>query len=156
MEVYRDILGALDADDLAGSLHRLASAHAVDHLILPRPDLSRRRLRARTEQGHEIAIALPRDQKLFDGAVLALSEHHALVVQVEAEHWLWLQPRDAAAALKLGYFAGNLHWRVRFETNHLLVALDGPEMTYRERLADLLQSKDVAIVEAPTAIEGAA
>jgi urease accessory protein len=41
-------------------------------------DLDRRRLLARTDGGEEVAIALPRDQKLYDGAVLVLDDHRAV------------------------------------------------------------------------------
>ena len=44
----------------------------------------------------------------------------------------------SAAALELGYFAGNLHWRVRFEGERLLVALEGPEEDYLSRLKPFL------------------
>mgnify|MGYP006140052353 CR=1 FL=1 len=45
----------------------------------------------------------------------ALAEARAVIVRVEPEAWLRLRPADAAAALAVGYHAGNLHWRVRFE-----------------------------------------
>ncbi len=73
-----------------------------------------------------MAIALPRDQKLFDGAVLLLDADRALVVRVDRQHWLQLQPRSLADAIELGYHAGNLHWRVRFADEALLVALEAP------------------------------
>ncbi|KPY61394.1 Urease accessory protein UreE 1, partial [Pseudomonas syringae pv. solidagae] len=49
-----------------------------------------------------------------------------------------LQPRDAAAALELGYFAGNMHWAVRFAGDTLQILLNGPEADYLERLAPML------------------
>jgi urease accessory protein len=53
--------------------------------------------------------------------------------------WLTLQARDAAAALELGYFAGNMHWKVEFDGERLRIALQGPVETYLERLAHLLE-----------------
>jgi len=47
-----------------------------------------------------------------------------------------VRPAAAAAALRLGYHAGNLHWRVRFDGADLMVALEGPEARYRDRLAE--------------------
>ena len=44
-----------------------------------------------------------------------------------------------AAALELGYFCGNLHWRVRFEGALIKVALDGPRESYLARLAQHLE-----------------
>lgn len=148
MNVYSEIVGAADAPDIHARLHRLEHAQAVDHLRLPRTDLARRRLRTRTEAGREVAIALPRDQQLFDGAVLALSEDFALVVRVEAEQWLRLTARDQGAALRAGYFCGNLHWRVRFEDDVILVAIETEERLYLERLAPMIEAGDVRILGA--------
>jgi urease accessory protein len=140
LPVYTAILGSREDPALSGALHRLEHAHAVDELLLPRADLARRRLRAVTRAGREVAVALPREQKLSDGAVLALDADGALVVRVEAERWLRLTPADATAALALGYHAGNLHWRVRFDGADLLVALEGPDATYLDRLTGFLET----------------
>jgi urease accessory protein len=145
MEVFSAILGAADAPEHHEALHRLSHAHAVDVLRLPRADLARRRLRTMTEGGRAVAIALPRSQTLFDGALLELTGNSALVVRVETERWLRLAPRDPAAALRVGYACGNLHWRVRFEGDHLLVALEGEEGLYLDRLAPILEAGDVTV-----------
>ena len=146
MEIYTSIIGKADAPEHHDALHHLAHLHAVDVVRLSRGDLARCRLRTWTEAGQEVAIALPRDQRLFEGALLALENDRALVVQVEAEHWLRLAPRDMAAALKLGYFCGNLHWRVRFEESNVLVAVETEERIYLERLEGLLQEGAVIVV----------
>ena len=46
----------------------------------------------------EIAIALPRDQTLHDGAVLVLEPDHAIVVRVAAPRWLRFVPREGGLA----------------------------------------------------------
>ena len=137
MNVISDIIGHSDQEGIRDQLHRLDHAHAVDHLRLPRTDLARRRFRGVTDAGRQIAIALPRDQQLFDGAVLAIDETAALVVRVETEEWLRFVARDAATALRLGYFAGNLHWRVRFEDQVLLIAVETEARVYLDRLEPL-------------------
>lgn len=149
MQIFSEILGS--STDFNDALHRLDHAHAVDVLRLPRADLARRRLRTRSEGGAEIALALPRDQTLFDGAVLAISPEAALVVRVETENWIRLSARDAASALKLGYFCGNLHWRVRFDGDILMIAVENDERLYHERLAPMLASGEISLV--PTGAE---
>jgi len=151
--VFTKILGAASSPELHDALHRLEHAHAVDHVRLPRNDLARRRLRTNTEMGREIAIALPRDQQLFDGAVLECDETAALVVRVETEQWLSLTARDHAAALALGYFCGNLHWRVRFEGERVLVAVEVEERFYHDRLAPMIAAGEVRIVGALEGVE---
>lgn len=139
MEVrITEVLGFASDPDLAERLHELDHVGRVERLLLGQDDVHRRRLRARTDRGTDCLIALPRDQALGDGAVLLLEPSHAVVVRLDEERWLPLEPRDAAAALELGYFAGNLHWRVRFGGARLLVALEGPEADYLARLQPFL------------------
>jgi urease accessory protein len=121
-------------------IHALEHQRQVDSLVLSKTDLQRHRLRAKTVNGQEIAVALPRDQMLFDGAVLLLESARAIVVRAEAERWLKLDARDIPDALELGYHAGNLHWRVRFEGSSLLVAMDDAKETYLARLRSLATS----------------
>lgn len=134
MLLVERVLGSRVDAAYADRLHHMEHHGRVDLLTLPATELARRRFRAVTKGGTEIAIALPRDEPLFDGAVLLCEDHHAIVVRVDAEHWLRLQPRDTAAALELGYHVGNLHWRVRFEADAICVALEGPVEAYRARL----------------------
>lgn len=132
------ILGQATDSGLAERLHRLGHDGRVEYLVLDRADTQRHRLRAETDQGTECAIALDRKQHLDNGAVLLLDDDRAIVVRMKEQPWLSLRPRDAAAALELGYWAGNLHWRVRFDGDVIKVALDGPEQEYLDRLAPLL------------------
>ena len=134
LPLFTEILGAASDPDMHERLYRLEHAGGLDSLEIEPADLARRRMRLTSAKGRDCALALPRSQQLFNGAVLALEESWALVVRVTEERWLRVRPRDAAAALELGYHAGNLHWRVRFEAGDLLVALQGPEATYIERL----------------------
>jgi urease accessory protein len=128
------IIGLATAPEFAELLHRLDHEGEVEYLTLTQADTQRHRLRALTDRGTECAIALPRTAHLSNGAVLLLEEHRAVETQ-----WLRLQPRDSQAALQLGYFAGNMHWKVEFDGTTLRVALQGPVEGYLERLAPLLQ-----------------
>ena len=137
MRVIDRILGSRLDKGIAGPLHHLEHHDAVDTLVLQGADTARRRLRTTTERGEEIAVALPREQTLYDGAVLLLDSDRAIVVRVVGERWLRLVPGSLADAIELGYHAGNLHWRVRFDGAALLVALEAPEQAYLDRLGDL-------------------
>lgn len=138
MLIIERILGSRAEPALSESLHVLEHKGLVDALPIDPADIDRRRLRARTQAGTEIAVALPRDVKLYDGAVLLLEPARAIVVRVNAENWLRLTPHSAADALELGYHAGNLHWRVRFDGTSLLVALQAPVDDYLARLGVLV------------------
>jgi urease accessory protein len=143
MLLVERILGSRTEAEFAERLHQVAHHGSIDTLAVAPGDVARRRWRALTEAGEEVAIALPRDQKLFDGAILLLEQDRALVVRVGAEHWLRLQPRSIADAAELGYHAGNLHWRVRFEGESLFVALDGSVDSYLERLGSPVTERRV-------------
>ena len=140
------ILGHVSDADLSDRLQAIAHAGGVETIQLARADAPRHRLRTTTDRGTDVAIALDRHDALSDGAVLYLVEGRAIVVRMPEEAWLTLAPRDLAAALELGYHAGNLHWRVRFAAGRLQVALEGPEPTYTDRLGPLLASGRVRTV----------
>lgn len=137
------IIGASENDEIAQQLHAIEHRGRLEEIVLERGDLARRRLRARTSTGTDCAIALPRIERLFDGAVLLLEDERAIVVRMEPERWLSLAPSDAAAALELGYFAGNMHWRVRFEGRILHIALEDEEQEYLSRLRPLMEKGGV-------------
>jgi len=138
------ILGLATEADIAEALHHLEHHGEVEYLTLSEADTQRHRLRALTDQGTECAIALPRHQHLSNGAVMLLEKDRAIVVRMQESQWLVLQPRDARAALELGYFAGNMHWKVEFEGERLRIAVQGPVESYLERLGHLLEDGRVS------------
>jgi len=121
---------------LAERLHALAHADAVEYLFVAEADLGRGRLRAVTDRGTDCAVSLERGETLYDGAVLALEADRAVVVRAGAPRLLRLSARDDAAALRLGFMAGHLHWRVR---------LDGPAADYTARIAALIDEGAVSV-----------
>lgn len=133
-----NILGLATDPAIAGRLHDLDHAGKIEHVILAGEDTARRRLHVTTDRGTECAIMLPRSERLANGAVLLLDDDRAIVVRLKEEQWLALLPRDTAAALELGYFAGNMHWPVRFDGTILRIALHGSAQSYLDRLEHLL------------------
>src|SRR6202158_3895165 len=122
-------------------IHRREHRGAVDEVNIPVADLARRRLLATTRAGEELAIALPRHQKLFDGAILLIDGDRAIVVRAATERWMRLEPRSIGDADQSGYHAGNLHWRVRFQGEVLFVALEGRPEDYTARLGEMISSR---------------
>ncbi|MBL29189.1 MAG: urease accessory protein UreE [Rhodospirillaceae bacterium] len=132
------VAGHAGEPEMAERLHGLSHAGKVEYLTLDRNDTLRKRLRAVSDKGTECAIAIERGQSLDNGAVLFAEDGRAVVVRMKEQAWLRLRPRDAAAGLELGYWVGNLHWRVKFDGDVIAVALDGPESDYLARLEPLL------------------
>jgi urease accessory protein len=132
------IIGNIDSPEIAEQVHHLTHTGMVEYIVLERADLARHRLRVKSSAGNEYGIALPRSQHLSNGAVLVLEADRAVVVRLEDEQWLVLAPRDVPAALELGYHVGNMHWRVRFDADRLMVAIEGDEGSYLARLEGLI------------------
>jgi urease accessory protein len=144
------ILGLAGDPGIATALHHVEHHDGVEYLVLSQTDTQRHRLRATTDRGSECAIAIPRTQRLSHGAVLLLEHDRAIVVQMHEAQWLTLEPRDADAALELGYFAGNMHWKVEFAGPLLRIAVQGTQESYLERLAHLIADGRVRRVPEPS------
>ncbi|MCZ6720494.1 MAG: urease accessory protein UreE [Alphaproteobacteria bacterium] len=134
------VLGNRSEPEMAERLHAFEHEGRIEYLALRPEDTRRKRLRLTTDRGTDCAIALGRAQGLSDGDVLWLDDERAVLVSLSETRWLRLRARDAPSALELGYFAGNLHWRVRFDGEVIAIALDGAEADYRARLAPFLES----------------
>jgi urease accessory protein len=137
------IIGKADDPAYAGLLHQLEHQDGIELLFVPPSDAGRKRFRYATDRGTDCAVSLARNEELTDGALLYLDPARAIIARFgEQETWT-LKPVDQAAALKLGWNAGNLHWRVRFVGDSLQVLFDAPLHTYRARILPLLESGEV-------------
>lgn len=140
------IVGDRQDRTLHRKLHHLEHHDAIEFLFVAEPDLGRRRLRAVTDRGTECAISLERDNTLFDGAVLLIDDSRAIVVKAGAPTELRLRPRDLDGAVRIGFMAGHLHWRVRFDGSDLCVVVDGALSDYTARIAPFLDDGSVMVV----------
>jgi urease accessory protein len=147
-EVLDSILGYASDSSLGDALHDHGHRDRVEYLDISPDNVARRRFRLTTDKGTDCAIALPRGEQLSDGAVLKLADDVAIVVRLTERQWLSLEAPNASSALELGYFVGNLHWKVRFEQGLLKVALEGPRQTYLDRLELLVAEGKARIVDA--------
>jgi urease accessory protein len=144
---YSSILGNATHADFAEHLHDLEHKQQLDYVSLSSDDIQRRRLKVITSQNKSCGIALARDQSLYGGAILCLSQDYALVVRCIDVQWLRCVPVDTAAALELGYFAGNMHWAVRFNSAVLEIELKGPRADYIARLLPFVNSARISLLE---------
>jgi urease accessory protein len=141
------IVGHERDEALHDRLHKLEHAGAVEQVFIDEAEPRRRRFRVTSDRGTDCAISLDRGETLRDGSVLLLEDDHAVVVRIGSPQLLRLRPTTTAAAIRLGWAGGHLHWRVRFEDDELHVVLDSDAQEYRARIADLLDSG--AVVEGP-------
>lgn len=141
------IAGHVDDSVIAAKLHHLRHHGAVEYVLLAPADTQRKRLRVISDAGTDCAIILARDERLEDGSVLLIDDQRAIVVRLDELRWLLLEPTDLAAALELGYFVGNLHWRVKFDGSQIKVAIENDEAFYRERLAPMIERRLARIID---------
>jgi urease accessory protein len=134
---------------LSGKLHKLRHEGKVEYLFVQETDIGRRRLRLSTDRGTDCGISLSRNEVLEDGAVLFLEDERAVVTRVGAAQTLRLRPRSSEGALRLGWNAGNLHWKVKFDSGDLVVLVDGTREEYLARLATLISEGLVEAVDVP-------
>jgi urease accessory protein len=134
------VVGHSADSHLHSRLHALEHAGAIELLFMAEADVGRRRLRLTTDKGTDCAVSVDHAEDLSDGAVLLIDAARAIVLRVGAPRMWRLKARDATAAMQLGWHAGNLHWRVRFEGDVLTVLLGGPLEDYRERLRALFSA----------------
>ena len=145
MILITEILGSASDPAFADRLHTISHEGGLEYLEVKQRDAQRRRFRGKTDRGTDCALTLSRDIQLSNGDVLLLELERAIVVRVDVERWLRVLPRDATVALRLGYHAGNLHWRVRFEGTDLLILLEGARENYLARLQDFLLAHEIEI-----------
>lgn len=124
-------------------LHHLEHHDSIELLFVPPDEAGRKRFRLVTDRGTDCAVSLDRGEQLTNGALLYIDSKTAIIARFGQQSVWRLRPADPATALKLGWNAGNLHWRVRFEDDCLVVLLDGPLTDYRARLEHLLNGGEV-------------
>jgi urease accessory protein len=144
LRILDGIVGWVTDQAVADRLHDLRHhpdlENAVEYLHLDIHDLDRKRLRATSDAGTDYAIALPRDSALADGAVLLLEADRAVVVRAGVPRTMTLRANDIGAALRLGFLAGHLHWKVDQRDDTVVVHLEGAESEYTSRIVELLES----------------
>jgi len=138
-----NIIGNIGDSDFSKKIHDLSHDDSIEKVYLSSSDSLRKRLRVTTDKGTDCAIVLNRKTELSNGSILWLDADRAIVVKFMETNWLRLTPVDMAVALELGYFAGNLHWRVRFVGTVLEVAIEGSEKSYLDRLKPYFESGKV-------------
>lgn len=140
LRILDRIVGWATDEAVAQRLHELRHRRAIEYVHLDVHDLDRKRLRVTSDTGAGYAVVLPRDCTLADGAVLLLEPDRAVVVRAGAPRTLTLRATDLAAALRLGFLAGQLHWKADQRDDTLVVHLEGPESDYTSRITGLMET----------------
>ena len=128
--IVNHILGHCDAAPFAG--------RPTERILVPAAEAGRRRMRVRTERGTDVAIDLPKQSWLFDGAVLHDDGRRVLVVARPPEPVMVIALADMApaAVFRIGHALGNRHSPSELHGGEIVVPVtDTPELTARPVLA---------------------
>ena len=134
--VLSAVLGNTGEPSWHNRAHAADAAGELEIVRIAPADAPRRRMCLRTDKNRDIAIALPREIGLVDGAVLRNEDGLMIVARIDAGPRLRLTPADLASAVRLGYFCGNLHWKANFVKDAIEIQMDGPDRPFQDRLAD--------------------
>ncbi|MDR8399463.1 hypothetical protein ParKJ_39905 [Paraburkholderia fungorum] len=148
MELVTQILGRADAPEFTG--------REVDRIGIASADAGRRRMRLRSERGVDVGIDLPRQNWLFDGAVL--HDDGARVVVVvrlpEPVMVIALAALTSEAAFRIGHALGNRHSQSEWRGEEIIVPVtDTAELTARPVLALGLPGLTVRFAQRPFAAD---
>ena len=146
MKIYTSILGDIKDDKYQDHIHRCEHDQTLDLIEIKNTDVARRKFKAVSVKGYNVGIALPRNEKLCDGAILEYGNRYSLVLRTQPEDWIQIQPKNKGVALRLGYFAGNLHWTVKFEKDILWVAQTQELQTYISRINQAFSADEAQIL----------
>jgi urease accessory protein len=82
--VLSAVLGQAGEPAWADRLHAADHAGRLETLRIAAADAARRRMRLETDRGRDVALALPRDAAICDGAVLHWSDALAIVARIDS------------------------------------------------------------------------
>jgi urease accessory protein len=95
-----------------------------DRLILSAEERRWGRRRVKTQQGRELALALPTGTVLTPGHVLYVGERYYVVIEAAEEAVLAVTPRSRDEAIRVAFEVGNRHFSVSIDGDRLLVPDD--------------------------------
>ena len=109
---------------------RVLQGTPTDVLSLPYDERKKSRLRARSEQGHDVAIVLERGSSLRHGDLLVADSGEILLVRAAAEDVSDVTSADAVLLARAAYHLGNRHvplqierGALRYQHDHVLDAM---------------------------------
>lgn len=110
------IIGSINDFDL--------DEYTVDTVILDHDELGKTHQRVSTQNGIEIAISLPRGEKMFHGAVLHCLDDVLIYVDVTDEDILEIYPDNNVQWGRVAFNIGNMHHPAYVNEKSILTPYD--------------------------------
>ena len=114
-------------EEIVGNVANLSDEGKQKHIekvYLENSDLVKRIQRVTTDHGNEIGIRLKNPVDLEYGDILYQDDHNMIVVDVNSEDILVIQPRTLKEMGDIAHQLGNRHLPAQFTENEMLVQYD--------------------------------
>lgn len=114
-------------EEIVGNIANLSNEEKQKHIekvYLENSDLVKRIQRVTTDHGNEIGIRLKNPVDLEYGDILYQDDHNMIVVDVNSEDILVIQPRTLKEMGDIAHQLGNRHLPAQFTENEMLVQYD--------------------------------
>ena len=95
-----------------------------DRLVLSAEERRWGRRRVKTEQGRELALALPTGSVLTPGEILYVGPDYYVLIEAAEEAVLAVTPRSRDEAIRVAFEVGNRHFSIALDGERLLVPDD--------------------------------
>ena len=151
MLIVNTVLGNIYKDDkLAKKIEDVKQQGKFRRLILSRTEMEKSRLRKKTDDGFDIALALDLGTKLQHGDVISESTETILIEQLpEKILTVKFRENDKALFLLIGHIIGNRHRPISIKNECISFPIhDDSEMELFERLFhEVIDKIDLSIEE---------
>jgi len=151
MLIVNTVLGNIYKDDkLAKKIEDVKQQGKFRRLILSRTEMEKSRLRKKTDDGFDIALALDLGTKLQHGDIISESNETILIEQLpEKILTVKFRENDKALFLLIGHIIGNRHRPISIKNESISFPIhDDSEMELFEKLFhDVINKIDLSMQE---------
>jgi urease accessory protein len=146
-------------DKIAGNIRDMDASEIekrhIEKVSLESNHLVKRVQRLKTDHNRELGIRLQNPQDLLDGDILFMDNDTMIIVDVQTDDILAIQPKDIHEMGVIAHELGNRHMPAKFEGNEMLVQYDYLVEELLKKKGIAFKREDRKIKEAFRHISGA-
>ncbi|MAP80166.1 MAG: urease accessory protein UreE [Aequorivita sp.] len=115
-------------EKIVGNIHDLNSSEIekrhLEKVSIESSQLVKRIQRVTTNHNRELGIRLTTSQNLKDGDILFMDDKNLIIINVESDDLLIIQPKSIREMGEIAHELGNRHLPAKFEGDEMLVQFD--------------------------------